>query len=86
MKTAKKSNADEMSTPAEWPSATDEPASCVKEGKVAELLSCSVSLLQKMRLRGDGPPFIRVGPARVVYPLQELRAWVAAKVKAGGPQ
>ncbi len=70
-----------ITSPAEWPTTTAEPASCLKEGKVAELLGCSVSLLQKMRLRGDGPPFIRVGPARVAYPLQALREWVAARMQ-----
>ena len=44
------------------------------ERDVAELTGTARSTLSKMRLRGDGPPFVRVGVS-VRYPEDALREW-----------
>jgi len=46
----------------------------------ADRTSLSVSYLNQARLRGDGPPFIRVG-RRVLYSIGELDAWLAARTR-----
>ena len=40
-------------------------------------LNLSKSTLAKMRLRGDGPCYIRLGARRVAYRKQDLEDWVA---------
>ena len=47
---------------------------------VAELTGTARSTLAKMRLRGDGPPFVRVG-ASVRYPEDALREWQSALLR-----
>jgi predicted DNA-binding transcriptional regulator AlpA len=38
-------------------------------------LTLSKSTLDKLRLTGGGPPFMKLGSRRVVYDLDELDAW-----------
>ena len=47
------------------------------ERDVADLTGTARSTLSKMRLRGDGPPFVRVGVS-VRYPEDALREWQSA--------
>lgn len=44
----------------------------------ARHLTVSASWLEKARVRGDGPPFHRLG-GRVVYSLEDLDTFVAAR-------
>ena len=44
---------------------------------VSSVTGAARSTLAKMRLRGDGPPFVRVG-ASVRYPEDALREWMAS--------
>jgi hypothetical protein len=46
--------------------------------QVANLRQCSRSKVEKERLIGEGPPFIRDGSS-VRYRLGDYRAWVAAQ-------
>lgn len=46
--------------------------------ELAGIRRCSTSKIEKERLTGDGPPFIRDGVS-VRYRLGDYRAWVAAK-------
>ncbi len=46
--------------------------------ELAEIRRCSTSKIEKERLTGDGPPFIRDGVS-VRYRMGDYRAWVAAK-------
>jgi excisionase family DNA binding protein len=46
----------------------------------ASYLSLSADTMERMRLRGDGPAFARVGDRRIVYRREDLDAWVAARV------
>ena len=47
----------------------------VKERDAAELLGVSVRTLQKWRLQGDGPRFVKLGHA-VRYDGQDLEAYI----------
>lgn len=42
----------------------------------AEYLGMSPSTLAKMRLRGDGPIYMKAGPRVVLYDLADLDAWL----------
>lgn len=44
----------------------------------ADYLGYSVSTLEKKRLTGDGPPFIRLGRT-IVYDTADLTEWMAAR-------
>ncbi len=39
-------------------------------------LGLSRRTLEAWRLRGQGPPFLRVGPRRVAYARRDLDAWL----------
>jgi len=47
--------------------------------EAAKFLGLSASALEKMRVRGDGPPYTRVGKRVVVYDVAELDRWFAAR-------
>ena len=44
----------------------------------ADYLGYAESTLEKKRITGEGPPFIRLGRA-VVYDTRDLDAWLAAR-------
>lgn len=39
----------------------------------------STRTLQRWRLTGDGAPYVRIGPRRIVYLLAAAEAWAAAR-------
>jgi predicted DNA-binding transcriptional regulator AlpA len=41
----------------------------------AEYTGFARSTMAKQRLRGDGPPYVKVG-GKILYPLEELDAWL----------
>jgi predicted DNA-binding transcriptional regulator AlpA len=47
--------------------------------EAATYLRLAASTLNKMRLTGGGPAFIKLGPRRVVYDLKDLEIWIAAR-------
>ena len=47
----------------------------VDEKSAAEFLSYSTRALQNWRLRGGGPPYVKVSSRSVRYRLRELIAW-----------
>jgi hypothetical protein len=49
------------------------------------LIEVSCSSLQKMRVRGDGPPYIKVGRL-VRYDPDSARAWLASRVTTSTSQ
>jgi hypothetical protein len=55
---------------------TTGPPGLLTVQEVATLLRCSVSSLNKWRLFGNGPTFIKVG-SRVRYRLSDIALWVA---------
>ena len=48
----------------------------VRAPGAASFLGLSISTLAKMRLRGDGPPFAKLGKRVVLYDLKDLEDWV----------
>jgi DNA-binding transcriptional MerR regulator len=44
--------------------------------EVAELLGVSAGCLRHWRQKGEGPPFARLGPRKIVYDMNDLAAWV----------
>lgn len=57
------------------------PADLLTTFEAAELLRLSVPTLERLRLSGDGPIFVKLGPgkrARVVYRRADLEAWINA--------
>ena len=43
--------------------------------EAARALGLSTSTLTKMRLRGDGPAYLKLGPRAVAYDPRDLQAW-----------
>ena len=48
----------------------------LREREAAKLLGVSHRTMQRWRLTGDGPPFVRIGPRAVGYPLGSLLDWM----------
>jgi predicted DNA-binding transcriptional regulator AlpA len=46
--------------------------------RAAEFLGLSSSTLNKLRVRGGGPPYLKLG-RRVVYDTADLEAWSASR-------
>ena len=53
------------------------PARKLRVTEAAAFLSVSKSWLDKKRITGDGPAYIKAG-RRVVYDISDLDAWVAS--------
>lgn len=53
----------------------------LKEQEAAQLCCLSVSALRNWRLRGDGPPTLKIGAA-VRYDRKTLEAWLRSKQRA----
>lgn len=51
----------------------------VKTRDASEHVGLSESTLEKRRLTGDGPPFVKIGRA-VRYRICDLDAWIAAQL------
>ena len=62
-------------------SETQVHAECMRTPEAARYVALSESTLTKMRLRGDGPLFIKVGPRAVAYRKADLDAWLEARVR-----
>lgn len=58
---------------------TDIRPIAVDEVVAATITGISVSSLQKMRVRGDGPPYAKLG-SRVRYRVSDLETYVANSV------
>ena len=54
---------------------------CMRTPEAAQYLGISVSTLNKTRLTGDGPPFIKVTPRAVAYRKADLDAFLEAHVR-----
>jgi predicted DNA-binding transcriptional regulator AlpA len=55
------------------------PERCMRTPEAARYVALSESTLTKMRLTGDGPPFVKLSRA-VAYRKTDLDAWLAARV------
>ena len=52
------------------------------ESEFSERYHVSRRTAQRWRSTGDGPPFVRIGPRRVLYRLEDCEAWAAAQTHA----
>jgi excisionase family DNA binding protein len=48
--------------------------------EAAALLRLSERTLERMRVTGDGPPFVKAG-RRVLYQQTDINEWIAARVR-----
>ena len=55
-------------------------AACMRTPEAATYVALSESTLSKMRLTGDGPPFVKVGPRAVAYRRRDLDEWLTSRV------
>ncbi len=49
--------------------------------EAAEFLNLSSSFLEKARVYGGGPPFVRLGSRAVAYRLSDLTDWLEGRVR-----
>ena len=54
---------------------------CMRTPAAALYLGIAESTLNKTRLTGDGPPFVKVGPRAVAYRKADLDEWLSARVR-----
>lgn len=50
----------------------------LSEKAAAELLGCSYKTLQAWRHAGAGPAWLRLGPRRITYTLEDIQRWAAS--------
>lgn len=53
----------------------------LRSSEAAEYLGLAPATLAKMRMRGDGPPFVKVGHRLVAYREADLVAWTQARTR-----
>ncbi|APT59215.1 hypothetical protein RGI145_08600 [Roseomonas gilardii] len=51
----------------------------LREAQVAELLGLSRDGLRRLRIRGSGPPYIRLGDLKVAYRREDIEAWLNSR-------
>jgi hypothetical protein len=71
-------------------SATGRPSTALSEAEAAEFIGMSAAWLKKSRTRRfrgaiDAPPFIRAGIKRVVYRIEDLKAWQDRRLEHVAP-
>ncbi|MCK8788169.1 helix-turn-helix domain-containing protein [Roseomonas sp. NAR14] len=60
----------------------DKPSRILTEQQFAERANSSVRTVQRWRVSGEGPPFVRLGPRKIGYREADIEAWVAARTYA----
>lgn len=51
----------------------------LSEAEAARLLNISPRTLQRYRVNGGGPPYVRIGARRIAYPESGIATWVACR-------
>jgi len=59
---------------------TDQPPRYLRTPEAARMVGLSIRTLEKHRIYGTGPRYSKLG-GRVVYSVEDLRAWVAQGAK-----
>lgn len=54
---------------------------CMRSAAAAQYLGIAKSTLNKSRLTGDGPPFVKVGSRSVVYRKADLDKFLEARLR-----
>ena len=60
----------------------DHPDALLFTAEAAFILGLSARTLEALRLRGGGPPFVKVTPKAVRYRRRDLDAWIVARVRS----
>src|SRR5829696_125409 len=55
------------------------PSEFLTQSEVARRYKLSERTVERWRLTGEGPPFVRIGPRRVLYRLVDCEAWLAER-------
>ena len=71
-------------TPAEAAPGAAQDSVILNEVSAAQRLGLAPRTLQRLRLNGDGPAYVRLTPggSRIGYAVADLKAWVAARTVA----
>ena len=54
----------------------DSETGFMRPPQAARYIGLAISTLAKMRLRGDGPVFVKAGPKLVLYCKADIDAWI----------
>ena len=60
-------------------STTQQASLVLAERETARLLSLSDRSLQRLRVDGSGPAFVKLGERRIGYRMADLEAWLAGR-------
>jgi DNA-binding transcriptional regulator YiaG len=58
------------------------PARHLTPAMLAERLNVSLRSVERWRVSGEGPRYIRAGARRILYPVPEVEAWEASRLHA----
>jgi hypothetical protein len=67
------------------PEAPAESVRHLAQKDLARRWTCSTRTVERWRVRGEGPPFLKIG-GRVVYRLSDVHAFEAARLRASTKQ
>jgi hypothetical protein len=56
-----------------------EPSGYLDEEGLRDRYLISPRTAQRWRVTGDGPPFVRLGPRRVIYRVADVEHWLAQR-------
>jgi hypothetical protein len=59
--------------------AADRAIECLDEDGLYERYLIAPRTAQRWRASGQGPPFIRLGPRRIVYRISDVERWLAER-------
>ena len=54
---------------------------CMRTPQAARYIAISKSRLSQLRMTGEGPPFIKIGPKAVAYRRADLNAWLESRLR-----
>ena len=54
---------------------------CMRIPETARYMAISRSRLTQLRMIGEGPPLIKIGPRAVAYRMSDLDAWLDNRVR-----
>ena len=51
----------------------------MRTAQAAMRIGLAKNTLEKMRVSGEGPPFVRISPRRIVYEAAALDSWIKSR-------
>ena len=51
----------------------------MRTAQAAKRIGLAKNTLEKMRVSGEGPPFVRISPRRIVYEAAALDSWIKSR-------